>query len=120
MKETLPHIIRSSVIGTVVLVALLFIPAGTFNYWQGWIYVAVAVIASGAYTLYLAKYDPALLKRRSEAGVSHEKEPAQKVVITFLSAAFIALIVLPPLDVRFRRSPVAWYVSLIGDGLAVF
>ena len=113
-------LITSSIFGTVGLLALIFVPAGTFNYWQGWIYVALAIIASGAYTFYLAKCDPALLKRRSEAGVSHEKEPVQKVIVTFLFAAFIALIVLPPLDARFRWSPVPWYVSLIGDGLVVF
>ena len=119
MKETLPYIIRSSVKGTIVLLALLFIPAGTLNYWQGWAYVAVAIVASGAYTVYLAKYDPALLERRTEAGIKHEKEPAQKVIILFLFIAFIALVVLPPLDVRFSLSSVPWYISVFGDALIV-
>lgn len=119
MKDILPYIIRSSVIGTVVLFALLFIPAGTLNYWQGWAYVAVAIIASGAYTVYLAKHDPALLKRRTEAGISHEKEPAQKVIIFFLFVAFIALVVLPPVDYRFGWSSVPWYVSILGGVLIV-
>ena len=119
MKETLPYIIRSSVIGTIVLLALLFIPAATLNYWQGWAYVAVATIASGAYTVYLAKYDPALLKRRTEAGIKHEKEPAQKVIILFLFIAFIALVVLSPLDVRFSLSSVPWYISVLGDALII-
>jgi protein-S-isoprenylcysteine O-methyltransferase Ste14 len=119
MKGTLPYIIRSSVIGTVVLLALLFIPAGTLNYWQGWAYVAVATISSGAYTVYLAKYDPALLKRRTEAGITHEKEPAQKVIVSFLFIAFIALVVLPPLDVRFGWSSVPWYISVFGNALIV-
>jgi protein-S-isoprenylcysteine O-methyltransferase Ste14 len=116
----LPQLIRSSVLGTAALVALLFIPAGTFNYWQGWAYVAVAIIASGAYTAYLARHDPALLKRRTEAGISHEKEPAQKVIILCLFVTFIALIVLPTLDVRFHWSTVPWYVSVIGDALVAF
>jgi protein-S-isoprenylcysteine O-methyltransferase Ste14 len=119
MKETLPYIIRSSVVGTIVLLALLFIPAGTLNYWQGWAYAAVAIIASGAYTVYLAKYDPALLKRRTEAGIAHEKEPEQKVIVAFLFIAFIALVVLPPLDVRFGWSSVPWYISVFGDALIV-
>jgi hypothetical protein len=74
MKDVLRYVIRSSVIGTLVLFALLFVPAGTLNYWQGWAYMAVAIVASGTYTLYLARHDPALLKRRTEAGISHEKE----------------------------------------------
>jgi protein-S-isoprenylcysteine O-methyltransferase Ste14 len=58
-----------------------------------------------------------LLKRRTEAGISHEKEPAQKIIILFLFAAFIALVALPPLDYRFGWSNVPWYVSLLGDAL---
>jgi len=119
MKDILPHIIRSSVIGTIVLFALLFIPAGTLNYWQGWGYMAVVSITSGAYTVYLAKHDPALLKRRTEAGIAHEKEPAQKVIIFFLFVAFIALVVLPSVDFRFGWSRVPWYVSILGDVLIV-
>jgi hypothetical protein len=43
MKNILPYIILWSVIGTNVLFALLFIPAGTLNYWQGWAYAAVVM-----------------------------------------------------------------------------
>ncbi|MGZ6210367.1 MAG: methyltransferase family protein [Syntrophales bacterium] len=119
MKDTLPYIIRSSVIGTIVILALLFIPAGTLSYWQGWAYVATFIICSIAYTVYLVKYDSALLKRRTEAGISHEKEPAQKVIIFFLYVFFIALVIVPPLDFRFGWSKVPWYVSLFGDVLIV-
>jgi protein-S-isoprenylcysteine O-methyltransferase Ste14 len=120
MKNILLQIIRSSVLGIAVLLALLFIPAGTFHYWQGWAYVAVAIIASGAYTVYLARHDPALLKRRTEAGISYEKEPAQKIIVFFLFVVCTALVVLPPLDFRFSWSSVPWYVSVIGDAFVAF
>ena len=76
------YIIRSSIFGIAALLALTFIPAGTLDYWQGWAYVATWVIACSAYTAYVAKHDPALFKRRTEVGVSHEKEPAQKIIIS--------------------------------------
>ena len=41
-------------------------------------------------------------------------------MIALLFAAFIVLIVLPPLDVRFRWSLVPWQVSIIGDALVAF
>lgn len=82
--------------------------------------MAVFVIASAAYSIYLAKHDPELLKRRTEAGISYEKEPAQKIIIFFLFVTSTVLVVLPPLDVRFGWSLVAWYVSIIGDGLVAF
>jgi protein-S-isoprenylcysteine O-methyltransferase Ste14 len=114
------HLVRSSVLGAVVLLALIFVPAWTLRYWQGWVYVIVFTICCSAYTMYLAKHDPALLKRRTQAGISHEKEFTQKVVIAFLYAAFIALLVLPPLDVRFGWSLMPWQVSIVGDALVAF
>jgi protein-S-isoprenylcysteine O-methyltransferase Ste14 len=82
--------------------------------------VAVFIICSGAYTVYLAKHDPALLKRRTEAGILHEKEFTQKVVMALLFGACIVLVVLPPLDVRFGWSFMPWQVSIIGDALVAF
>ena len=120
MNPLYKQLVRSSALGTLVMLALIFIPAGTFQYWQGWVYVAVFIICSGAYTVYLAKHDPALLKRRTEAGIFHEKEFTQKVVMALLYAACIILIVLPPLDVRFRWSLMPWQVSIIGDALVAF
>ncbi|MGZ3924410.1 MAG: methyltransferase family protein, partial [Flavisolibacter sp.] len=43
--------------------------------------------------------------------------PAQKVIIFFLYVAFVALIVLPPLDHRFGWSNVPWYVSVFCNAL---
>jgi protein-S-isoprenylcysteine O-methyltransferase Ste14 len=101
MDPIYQQMIRSSVLGTLALVAMVFIPAGTLNYWQGWAYLGTFIFASALYTIYLVKYDPALLRRRQQAGPSHEKEPAQKIIVLFIFAAFVTLIVLPPLDYRF-------------------
>lgn len=113
------YLIRSAIFGIVALLALTFIPAGTVNYWQGWLYVATWIIAGSAYTVYVAKHDPALLKRRTEAGVRHEQEHAQKIIILFLYVAFVLLVTLPPLDFRFGWSRVPWYASVLGDVLIV-
>ena len=51
-----------------VMAALLFLPAGTIRYWQAWVYLTVFFGASVLITLYLAKNDPALLKRRMSGG----------------------------------------------------
>ena len=111
------YLLRSSIFGIVALLAFTFIPAGTFHYWQGWAYVVTWIIVGSTYTVYVATHDPALLKRRTEAGISHEKEPAQKIVIFFLYVAFLLLVILPPLDRRFGWSSTPWYVSVFGDVL---
>ena len=102
------------------MLALIFIPAGTVNYWQGWAYAVTFIICCAAYTVYLAKYDPALLKRRTEAGIPHEKEFTQKVVLALLFTASIILVALPPLDFRFGWSLMPWQASIIGNALVVF
>lgn len=102
------------------MLAMIFIPAGTFRYWQGWASLTVFVGCSGVYTLWLAKHDPALLKRRTEAGISHEREPAQKVVMALLYVACVVLVVLPPLDFRFGWSLMPWQVSIMGDAFVAF
>ena len=38
MDPIYKQLIRSSVLGTLTLGAMVFIPAGTLNYWQGWAY----------------------------------------------------------------------------------
>jgi len=50
------------------MAALLFIPVGTFDYWQAWLFMAVFVGSSAATTVYLAINDPKLLERRMNAG----------------------------------------------------
>jgi protein-S-isoprenylcysteine O-methyltransferase Ste14 len=94
-----------------------FIPAGTFRYWQAWVYLAVFSSCTLAVTLYLMKNDPELLARRVNAGPGAEKEKNQKIIQVFSSIAFYAILIFPALDYRFRWSPVSLFVSLFGDML---
>jgi protein-S-isoprenylcysteine O-methyltransferase Ste14 len=79
----------------------------------------VFTVCGTAYTIFLAKDDPALLRRRTEVGVSHEREPAQKVIVLCLFVAFGALLVLPGLDVRFGWSGMPWYACDFGNAMVV-
>jgi len=102
-----------------VMAALLFIPAGTLDYWQAWTFLAVYFASSLAITLYLIKNDPKLLERRMSAGPTAEKETTQKIIMLFASLGFIGLIVFPALDHRFAWSHVPPYAALAGDVLVV-
>ena len=102
-----------------VMAALLFIPAGTLAYWQAWVFLAVYFAASLAITLYLIKKDPALLERRMSGGPAAEKEPIQKIIMSFVSLGFIGLFVLAGLDHRFAWSHMPPSAALAGDALVV-
>jgi protein-S-isoprenylcysteine O-methyltransferase Ste14 len=104
-----------SVLGLVAFAALLFLPAGTFNYWQAWVFLAVFVSLSLT-TVYFRK-DPAVLERRMHAGPVAETRTVQKVVMAGAYVVVAALLVVSALDRRFGWSPVPAAVSLVGDAL---
>jgi protein-S-isoprenylcysteine O-methyltransferase Ste14 len=99
------------------MAALVFIPAGTLEYWQAWTFLTVYFGFSLAVTLYLMDRDPQLLQRRMSGGPSAEKEPTQKIIMSFASLGFIGLLILPALDHRFSWSRMPSYMALAGDGL---
>lgn len=97
--------------------ALIFVPAGTLDYWQAWTFLAVFFVSSTAITLYLMRKDPGLLGRRMSGGPAAEKEAAQQVIMVFASLGFIGLLVVPALDRRFAWSHVPSPAVFVGDVL---
>jgi protein-S-isoprenylcysteine O-methyltransferase Ste14 len=100
-----------------VMAALLFISAGTLDYWQAWMFLAVYFGWSVVISLYLMKSDPELMERRMRGGPTAEKETVQKIIMFFVSLGFIGLLVLPSLDHRFAWSHMSGYAALAGDVL---
>jgi protein-S-isoprenylcysteine O-methyltransferase Ste14 len=101
----------------IVMALVLFLPAGTFNYWQAWVFLIVFGTSTLAVTLYLMKNDPKLLERRVKAGPGAEKEVLQKVIQSLATIAFILIILFPAVDYRYRWSTVPSFVSIFGDFL---
>lgn len=107
----------SSVIGLAVLALVLFLPAGTFNYWQAWVFMAVFTIATIVPAAYLARNDPAALRRRMHGGPLAEGRALQKVIITLAFLSLFAMTIVSALDRRYHWSSVPAAVSVIGDVL---
>ena len=84
----------------VAMAALLFLPAWTLDYWQGWAFLAVFFWSAFAITVYLMEKDPELLERRVYAGPTAEKETSQKIIQTITSIGFIAMLVIYALAVK--------------------
>jgi protein-S-isoprenylcysteine O-methyltransferase Ste14 len=101
----------------VVFAVLLFVPAGTLDYWQAWTFLTVYFAASFAATLYLVKNDSKLLERRMSGGPFAEKQAVQKIIVSLASLGFIGLLVVPALDHRFAWSHMPPCAALAGDGL---
>jgi protein-S-isoprenylcysteine O-methyltransferase Ste14 len=116
MKTAL-QAIASSLIGLALFGLALFLPAGTFNYWQAWVFIAVFVVLSAVLTIYLGLKNPEVLRRRMHAGPTAETRTAQKIIVANVYLWISAMLVVSALDHRFGWSNVPTAVVLIGDAL---
>jgi protein-S-isoprenylcysteine O-methyltransferase Ste14 len=103
----------------IALALMIFLPAWSLHYWQGWLYWLVFGAACVIITLYFLRHDRALIERRMQAGPGAETEPKQKLILKFASVALIAMYIVSPLDHRFGWSFVPSWLVLVGDALVV-
>jgi len=103
-------------LGIPFIALIILLPAGTWNYWQGWLYLATLLLPMLVSTVYLFKNDPALLERRLRM---REKESAQQKIIGVLGIYFLLAFTLPGFDVRFGWSNVPAWISILADGLVL-
>lgn len=105
----------SSFVSLLAFILLLFVPAGTVDYWQGWVFLGVFAIVSLVPSIYLNRIDPAAIERRRRAGPKAETRPVQKAVISGIMASFAAVLVVAGLDRRFGWSTMPAWLSILGD-----
>jgi len=103
----------------VLLALLVFLPAGTLGYWQGWLFSAVFLACSLAITIYLAMKDPQLLERRMKIGPGAETQPTQKIIMIAAFVCFAATPVLSAIDHRLAWSSVPTAIVILGNVLIV-
>ncbi|KRE29276.1 hypothetical protein ASG82_27040 [Mycobacterium sp. Soil538] len=108
------QIATSLVLGLAFFGLVLFLPAGTFDYWQAWVFVAVFSVSTFVPSMYLAIRHPDALARRMKAGPMAESRPAQRIIITATFLAGIAVMVISALDWRFGWSAVPVWLVIAG------
>ena len=111
-------ILRVTTLGLGQLVAiglLVFVPAGTVNYWQAWTFLAVFACAAWIPSIYLQATNPVALQGRMRSGPIAEGRTVQKIVMIGLYGSLAAICVISGLDHRLGWSSVPPVVSLIGD-----
>lgn len=100
-NSTIPNLPAKVAVRFVVMVALviatLFLPAGTVRWWQGWAFLAAYIGFAMAAFLFFLKLDPQIVRRRFEA-----KEPVreQRQIIGFGAVLLVGLFTLPGFDHR--------------------
>jgi len=101
-------------LGILLVGALVFIPAGTLAYVQGWLFMGllfVPMVVAGFVMLFKA---PDLLAKRLDA---KEKQADQKTVVAVSGLMFIAGFVVAGLDHRFDWSRMPLVVTIVASVL---
>ena len=84
--------------GVILVGILLFVPAGTFNYWNAWLFMIILFIPMFIAGIILMFKNPMLLKSRLDV---KEKEKEQKQVILYSGLMFVAGFIIAGLNYRF-------------------
>jgi protein-S-isoprenylcysteine O-methyltransferase Ste14 len=94
----------------IIISVLLFIPAGSIEFWNAWLFMGILFIPMLFVIVYLITRDPELLFKRLN---TNEKEETQKKVVLLTSLIFLSAFIIAGLDYRFHLSTVPLIVVVI-------
>lgn len=97
-KELFLQSFLKFILGFTIVGLLLFLPAGSFSYWQGWLLMGILFVPMFCAGLVMMARNPDLLRKRLNA---REEEKEQKTVVKLSGLLFIAAFVIAGLNWRF-------------------
>lgn len=98
--------ITKFLLGIALVGALIFLPAGTFSYLNGWLLMGILFVPMFLAGIVMLFRNPDLLKSRLNA---NEKQREQSLVVKLSGLMFLSGFIVAGLGVRFQ-----WYVLPIG------
>jgi protein-S-isoprenylcysteine O-methyltransferase Ste14 len=107
--------------GFIIMAAILFIPAGTWKFWQAWAFLFVIFIPLVFIFLYFLRHEPQRVQGRLKI---REQEPEQRELIRLAVPFFVVVFLLPGLDHRMGWShtllvAVPLWLTLVSDALVL-
>ena len=97
-KGLLTQVLAKFFLGVIVMGILLFLPAGSFRYWQGWLLMGILFVPMFAAGFVMMGKNPELLRKRLNA---KEKEAEQRTVVKLSGLLFLIAFVVAGLNWRF-------------------
>jgi len=111
-RQLLIKVLIRFVLAIIILGLNFFLPAGSINFWEAWVYMGILFTPMIFVLIYLLKKDPELLERRMKI---KEKEEPQKVFVKLSILVFFIAFIIPGFDYRFEWSEVPFIVVIIAD-----
>lgn len=113
----LTRIVMTRYIMAIVLFMLtFFVPAGTLNYWEGWVYMAILLLPMLIGLIYLLKRSPELLVRRMQF---REKVKQQKWIVGLSYIPLFLSFILPGFDHRWNWSTIPVGITILAQILVL-
>lgn len=106
--------IAKFLLGVVLVGALIFLPAGTLHFFNGWLLMGVLFVPMFVAGLVMMSKNPNLLRSRLKA---KEEQKDQDLVVKLSGLMFLAGFVVAGLDYRFGWFPLPRTVVMIAAGL---
>ena len=101
-KNIFIQAIGKFLLGVIILGLLIFLPAGSLQYWQGWLLMGILFVPMFCAGLMMMAKNQELLRKRLNA---KEEEKEQKMVVKLSGLLFIAAFIVAGLNWRF-----SWYI----------
>ena len=100
--------------GVVIVGVLLFLPAGTFDYWNAWLLMSILFVPMFFAGIVMMIKNPTLLKKRLSA---KEEQTEQKSIVAFSGLMFMLGFIIAGLSYRFGWLIFPSWISWVGAGL---
>lgn len=110
-KELFFQAILKFVLGVAITGMLIFLPAGTFHFWNAWLFMGTLFIPMFLAGIVMMVKNPELLKKRLNA---KEQQPEQSLVIKLSGLMFVAGFVMAGFNFRFRWIVLPDWISWTG------
>ena len=98
-KDLLIQSLTKVSLGVIILGLLLFLPAGSLRYWQGWLLMGILFVPMIIAGFVMMAKNPELLRKRLNA---KEEEKEQKLVVALSGQIFIAVFLVAGFNWRYR------------------
>lgn len=99
-------------VGLLFVGLILFLPAGTFTYWNGWLFIGLLFVPMLALGVILLWKAPELLEKRLN---TKEKEGQQKMVVALSGMVFLGSFIVAGLDFRFGWTHVPRWLVIVAS-----
>ena len=109
--------ISKFILGAVVIGILIFLPAGTFHYWNAWLLIGILFIPMFFAGIVMMSRNPELLKKRLNA---KEQQAEQNLVIKLSGLMFVTGFIIAGLNFRFEWVMIPDWISWIAAAVFLF